>query len=189
MVHAGHHRDPDPATEAEGGTRRREAGSESEPAKSAEPSESQAEETAKPDASSELRCTCGEDRSPNHPPSRCRPKTFYYTFIVFPAGEYTIGSVDDEPDRQKDEVRHAVKLTRPFALLDREITFEELIAFSPQYAGIHAAIRCETCGCRLRCRLVRLGGLLPLAGAAVGFVGGGSGVCGSGIAGQGGVSA
>jgi formylglycine-generating enzyme required for sulfatase activity len=28
-----------------------------------------------------------------------------------------------------------VTLTRPFALLDREVTFEELIAFSPQYAG------------------------------------------------------
>ena len=32
---------------------------------------------------------------------RWRPKTFYYTFIVFPAGDYTIGSVDDEPDRDK----------------------------------------------------------------------------------------
>ncbi len=32
-------------------------------------------------------------------------------------------------------VRHAVTLTRPFALLDREITLEELIAFSPEYVG------------------------------------------------------
>jgi eukaryotic-like serine/threonine-protein kinase len=63
------------------------------------------------------------------------PKTFYYTFIVFPKGEYTIGSVADQPDRQKDEIRHSITLTRPFAVLDREITFEELIAFSPQYAG------------------------------------------------------
>jgi formylglycine-generating enzyme required for sulfatase activity len=62
------------------------------------------------------------------------PMTFYYTFIVFPAGSYEIGSVADQPDRQKDEMRHSVTLTRPFALLDREITFEELIAFSPQYA-------------------------------------------------------
>ena len=30
-------------------------------------------------------------------------------------------------------MRHRVRLTRPFALLDREITFEELIAFSPMY--------------------------------------------------------
>jgi len=63
------------------------------------------------------------------------PKTFYYTFIIFPKGEYTIGSVADQPDRTKDEIRHNVTLTRPFALLDRELTFEELIAFSPQYAG------------------------------------------------------
>lgn len=61
-------------------------------------------------------------------------KTFYYTFIVFPAGEYTIGSVNDEPDREKEEVRHPVTLTRPFALLDRQIAFEELVAFSPMYA-------------------------------------------------------
>ena len=65
------------------------------------------------------------------------PKTFYYTFIVFAAGEYAIGSVEDEPDRdpQAIEQRHRVNLTRPFALLDREVTMEELIAFSPQYSG------------------------------------------------------
>lgn len=63
------------------------------------------------------------------------PKTFYYTFIVHPSGEYTVGSVADQPERLKDEIRHAVTLTRPFAFLDREITFEELIAFSPEYAG------------------------------------------------------
>ncbi len=65
------------------------------------------------------------------------PQTFHYTFIVFPAGDYFIGSVPDEPGRlrQNLEKRHQVTLTRPFALLDREITFKELIAFSPQYAG------------------------------------------------------
>jgi formylglycine-generating enzyme required for sulfatase activity len=62
-------------------------------------------------------------------------KTFYYTFIVHTKGEFTIGSLDDQPDREKDEVRHTVILTRPFAMLDREITFDELIAFAPQYAG------------------------------------------------------
>ncbi len=61
-------------------------------------------------------------------------KTFYYTFIVFPAGAYDIGSVNDEPDRQKNELRHRITLTHPFALLDREITVLELIAFSPLYA-------------------------------------------------------
>jgi formylglycine-generating enzyme required for sulfatase activity len=86
----------------------------------------------------------GEPRKSETPPARSQPKppaeplppkTFYYTFVVFPAGEYTIGSIHDEPGRIKNETRHPVKLTRPFALLDREITFEELIAFSPTYTG------------------------------------------------------
>ncbi|MDX1929716.1 MAG: SUMF1/EgtB/PvdO family nonheme iron enzyme [Pirellulaceae bacterium] len=61
------------------------------------------------------------------------PKNFYYTFCVFPAGDYLIGSVPDEANREKkDESRHEVKLTRPFALLNREVTMAELIAFSPK---------------------------------------------------------
>jgi formylglycine-generating enzyme required for sulfatase activity len=59
-----------------------------------------------------------------------KPITFYYTFVVFPAGEYTIGSPDDEPNRDPAEVRRRVRLTRPFALLNREVTFAELIAFN-----------------------------------------------------------
>ncbi len=75
-------------------------------------------------------------RSQPDPPAKPLPqKTFYYTFVVFPAGEYTIGAINDEPDRIKSETRHPVKLTRPVAVLDREITFEELIDFSPKYTG------------------------------------------------------
>jgi len=74
-----------------------------------------------------------EQANPEPPSKPLATKTFYYTFIVFRGGEYTIGSVADEPDRTRDETRHSVKLTRPFALLDREITFEELIAFSSKY--------------------------------------------------------
>jgi formylglycine-generating enzyme required for sulfatase activity len=60
-----------------------------------------------------------------------RPRSFYYTFVVFPAGEYTIGSPEDEqPKREKDEVLHRVRLTRSFAILNREVTFAELIAFN-----------------------------------------------------------
>jgi formylglycine-generating enzyme required for sulfatase activity len=69
--------------------------------------------------------------SPALPPSR----TFYYTFVVFPAGESTIGSVIDELGRLKDESRHSVTLTRPFVLLDREITMAELMAYHPRYAA------------------------------------------------------
>jgi serine/threonine protein kinase/formylglycine-generating enzyme required for sulfatase activity len=77
-----------------------------------------------------------EPQQPEPPPEPLLPRTFYYTFVVQPSGEYTISSVEDEVDRNKgNEVRHTVTLTRSFALLDREITFEELIAFSPQYTG------------------------------------------------------
>ncbi len=75
-----------------------------------------------------------EEAKPEASPEPLPPKTFYYTFIVFPACDSQIGSFGDEPDRLKiTEVRHSVTLTRPFALLDREITFQELIAFNPTY--------------------------------------------------------
>ena len=109
------------------------AGSKSEPGKPAESRQSKPDETAKPAASS--KSAAPAEKAKLEPPALPLPtKTFYYTFIVFPAGAYDIGSVNDEPDRQKNEVRHRVTLTRPFALLDREITVEELIAFSPLYA-------------------------------------------------------
>ncbi len=76
----------------------------------------------------------GEDAKPETLPQM----TFYYTFVVFPSGASEIGSVSDEPDRSKEEnneVRHSVTLTRPFALLDREITMEELIAYDSDYEG------------------------------------------------------
>jgi formylglycine-generating enzyme required for sulfatase activity len=55
------------------------------------------------------------------------------TFIVFPPGEYDVGSEEDEAGRYKGEDRHRVQLTHAFALLDREITYAELIAFNPVY--------------------------------------------------------
>ncbi len=70
---------------------------------------------------------------PEPPVEPLPPKTFYFTFIMFPAGKSEIGSVDDEPDREKDERRHTVSRTQPFALCDREVTFDELIAFAPKY--------------------------------------------------------
>ena len=111
------------------------AKSKSEPPKSAESRQSKPDETAKPAASN--KSAAPAEKAKLEPPALpLPPKTFYYTFIVFPAGTYDIGSVNDEPGRQKNEVRHRITLTRPYALSDREITFEELIAFSPaEYAG------------------------------------------------------
>ena len=89
----------------------------------------------------------GELESEPEPPVEPLPrKTFHYTFIVFPSGSSEIGSVADEPDPQKDELRHAVTLTRPFALLDREVTMEELIAFEPEYARYMKQYDAGICG-------------------------------------------
>ena len=109
------------------------ASSKSEPGKPAESLKSKPNETAKPAASTRSAAPAEKARS-ERPDPKLPTKTFYYTFVVFPAGASDIGSVKDEPARQKDEVRHSVTLTRPFALLDREVTIEELIAFSPLYA-------------------------------------------------------
>jgi formylglycine-generating enzyme required for sulfatase activity len=65
------------------------------------------------------------------------------TFIVFPPGEYDVGSEEDEAERYDDEHRHRVQLTRPFAVLDREITYAELIAFNPVYRGAMQQFKAE----------------------------------------------
>jgi serine/threonine protein kinase/formylglycine-generating enzyme required for sulfatase activity len=72
--------------------------------------------------------------SPTPPESS---SAFYITFVVFPAGEYTIGSALDEADRAANELRHVVKLTRPIAVSDREITWEQFNSLDDR--GIHAA--------------------------------------------------
>jgi serine/threonine protein kinase/formylglycine-generating enzyme required for sulfatase activity len=103
----------------------------SEPPPTAKKPKSEEGEAAKPGEPGKSGTPPAQSQ-PEPPAKPLPPKTFYYNFIVFPAGEYTVGSVDDEPHRNKNETRHPVKLTRPFALLDREITFDELIAFSTE---------------------------------------------------------
>ena len=124
-------------------------GSKEKPAGENTGSESEHEKPPETDNSSTEEATTNVPASDlSRPPQGSTPqaatepiekKTFYYTFIVFPRREYTIGSVEDEPERSNAETRHAVMLTRGFALLDREITFEELIAFSPGHVGSNAA--------------------------------------------------
>jgi formylglycine-generating enzyme required for sulfatase activity len=60
-------------------------------------------------------------------------QTFYLTFVVFPAGDYVLGSPEKEPERETDESRHTVTLDYDFAMLDRELTFAELAAFDSTY--------------------------------------------------------
>ena len=44
------------------------------------------------------------------------------TFIAFPPGRFSMGSPITEEDREDDERLHEVRITRPFALMDREVT-------------------------------------------------------------------
>ncbi len=47
------------------------------------------------------------------------------TFVEVPAGRYTMGSSQDEKDRQPDEALHDVEITRPFFLSRFETTQQE----------------------------------------------------------------
>lgn len=47
----------------------------------------------------------------------------HLTMIVFPAGEYTIGSPESEPDREGNENQHRIRLSRPIAVCDQELTW------------------------------------------------------------------
>ena len=49
-------------------------------------------------------------------------QTFYQTYVVIPPGQYTIGSPSDDRVRNSDEPLNRVQLSRPVAILDREIT-------------------------------------------------------------------
>jgi formylglycine-generating enzyme required for sulfatase activity len=69
-------------------------------------------------------------------------KKFFMTFVVFPAGEYTIGSMEGHTKRN-DERQHRVQLTKPFAILDREITMEELIEQNPVFEGFLELFKAE----------------------------------------------
>lgn len=47
----------------------------------------------------------------------------YYTMIVFPPGEFVVGSPGDESSRQSNESQRRIRLTRPLAVSDREVTW------------------------------------------------------------------
>ena len=54
----------------------------------------------------------------------------FFTFIVFKPQTFAMGSPDEESFRRKNEHRHKVRMTRPFAISDREMTrgpFERLV--------------------------------------------------------------
>jgi len=55
----------------------------------------------------------------------------YLTFVIVPAGDYLIGAPSDEVGYRPEEERHHVRLTRSFAISDREVTWD---LYSP-FAG------------------------------------------------------
>ena len=53
---------------------------------------------------------------------------------LIPAGQFQMGSPDSEPDREDDETRHLVKITRPFYLSVYEVTqgqYEKVMGARP----------------------------------------------------------
>ena len=53
----------------------------------------------------------------------------FFSFVVFQPGEFDQGSANTEKDRSNDERRHRVRLTRAFAILDREVTRQQFERF------------------------------------------------------------
>jgi serine/threonine protein kinase/formylglycine-generating enzyme required for sulfatase activity len=54
----------------------------------------------------------------------------YFTFIVFGPGEFVAGSPANEPFRRPNEGQHKVRLTRKFAVCDRELTAGQYARFT-----------------------------------------------------------
>ncbi len=55
-------------------------------------------------------------------------------FVLIPPGKFQMGSPEDEKDRDDDEDRHAVEITRPFYLGKYEVTqeqYEKLVDKNP----------------------------------------------------------
>lgn len=77
--------------------------------------------------------SAGRPVSNRDPESVERP--FYLTFVVFEPGEYLIGSPAGEPDHHSYEAQHRVRVSRRFAILDREITRAESFAFGLSFSG------------------------------------------------------
>jgi formylglycine-generating enzyme required for sulfatase activity len=63
------------------------------------------------------------------------PKAEYFTFVVFPPGEFQMGSPDTEPRMSKDEVAHPVRLSRRFAICDREVTAAQVMRWANARKG------------------------------------------------------
>ena len=55
------------------------------------------------------------------------------TFVVFPPQAVRVGSQPEEPERDEIETPQVATISRPFAVLDREVTIAELFLFDPRF--------------------------------------------------------
>lgn len=62
--------------------------------------------------------------------------SIYFTFVVIRPGKYVLGSKEDEIGRKDNERSYIVEITRPFAISDREVTFEDFMLFRPQFENV-----------------------------------------------------
>ncbi|MFO0871362.1 MAG: SUMF1/EgtB/PvdO family nonheme iron enzyme [Pirellulales bacterium] len=78
----------------------------------------------------EFRATRGRDEAERDSPSL---PVRYMTFVVFPAGDYWIGSPETEAGRRDNEPRRQITIAHPFAIADREITWHQFIPWDPNH--------------------------------------------------------
>jgi formylglycine-generating enzyme required for sulfatase activity len=60
--------------------------------------------------------------------------SYYFTFVVFEPGECELGSPPNEGEG--DETQHRPRFTRPFAVLNREVTRGEFLAFDDWFERV-----------------------------------------------------
>ncbi|MCB9524794.1 MAG: formylglycine-generating enzyme family protein [Myxococcales bacterium] len=83
------------------------------------------------------------------PPVAC-PDPVPAGVVCVPAGEYLRGSPDTEPQRDTDETRHTVALSRPFLIRPTEVTqgeWVELLEGNPAWFAAGGPGECRGDGC------------------------------------------
>jgi formylglycine-generating enzyme required for sulfatase activity len=65
------------------------------------------------------------------------------TFVLIPAGTFTMGSPTDEWGRGSDETQHQVTITQPFYMQTTEVTQEQWLAVTGSNPSYHSG--CPTC--------------------------------------------
>jgi formylglycine-generating enzyme required for sulfatase activity len=70
-------------------------------------------------------------------------RRIFFTFVVFPPGEYQIGSPEDEAGHLSAEVIRSIPLTRAFAVTDREVTWAQWSAIDNGARRLYLQVQSE----------------------------------------------